>query len=124
MGLGLLVGIAAVGVIAFRTVVERRQQIGMLRAIGYKKNQVALSFLLESSFVTFLGVTSGIVLGLWLAYFLVTGDDFPAEGQRFYIPWLEITVVGMLTIVASMLMTLIPSRQAASVPTAEALRYE
>ncbi len=35
MGLGLLVGVAAVGVIAFRTVVERRQQIGVLRAIGY-----------------------------------------------------------------------------------------
>ena len=35
MGLGLFVGVAAVGVIAFRTVVERRQQIGMLRAIGY-----------------------------------------------------------------------------------------
>ncbi|HEV2093821.1 MAG TPA: FtsX-like permease family protein, partial [Rubrobacter sp.] len=32
MGLGLLVGIAALGVIAARSVVERRQQIGMLRA--------------------------------------------------------------------------------------------
>jgi putative ABC transport system permease protein len=124
MGLGLLVGIAAVGVIAFRTVVERRQQIGMLRAIGYKRNQVALSFLLESSFVTILGVASGILLGLWLAYFLVTSDSFPAEGQAYHIPWLEITVIGIFTCVASLLMTWIPSRQAASVPTAEALRYE
>jgi putative ABC transport system permease protein len=124
MGLGLVVGIAAVGVIAFRTVVERRQQIGMLRAIGYKKSMVSLSFLLESSFVTVLGVLSGTLLGLWLAYFLVTGDDFPAEDQRFYIPWVQIIFIGVLTIAASVLMTLIPSRQAASVPTAEALRYE
>jgi putative ABC transport system permease protein len=124
MGLGLVVGIAAIGVIAFRTVVERRQQIGMLRAIGYKKSMVTLSFLLESSFVTVLGVTAGSVLGLWLAYFLVTSDDFPAEGTTFYIPWLEIAVINTLTVVASLLMTLIPSRQAASVPTAEALRYE
>ena len=36
MALGLFVGIAALGVIAFRSVVERRQQIGMLRAIGYQ----------------------------------------------------------------------------------------
>ena len=36
MALGLIVGIAALGVIAFRSVVERRQQIGMLRAIGYQ----------------------------------------------------------------------------------------
>ena len=36
MGLGLIVGIAALGVIAFRSVVERRQQIGMMRAIGFQ----------------------------------------------------------------------------------------
>jgi putative ABC transport system permease protein len=124
MGLGLVVGIAAIGVIAFRTVVERRQQIGMLRAIGFKRGQVSLSFLMESSFVTVLGVTSGNVLGLWLAWFLVTGDDFPGDGNTFYIPWVEITLISLLTIGASALMTIIPSRQAASVPTAEALRYE
>ena len=124
MGLGLVVGIAAIGVIAFRTVVERRQQIGMLRAIGYKKSMVQLSFLMESSFVTVLGVSSGTLLGLWLAWFLVTSDDFPGEGNAFYIPWLEMIVINTLTLVASLAMTLIPSRQAASVPTAEALRYE
>ncbi|HUF53242.1 MAG TPA: FtsX-like permease family protein [Dehalococcoidia bacterium] len=124
MGLGLVVGIAAIGVIAFRTVVERRQQIGMLRAIGYKKSMVSLSFLMESSFVTVLGVTSGTFLGLWLAYFLVTSDDFPGDGDNFYIPWLEVAVINTLTVIASLAMTIIPSRQAASVPTAEALRYE
>ncbi|MEO8538834.1 MAG: FtsX-like permease family protein, partial [bacterium] len=40
MALGLLVGIAGLGVIAFRSVVERRQQIGMLRAIGYQRKTV------------------------------------------------------------------------------------
>ncbi|MCH8901026.1 MAG: FtsX-like permease family protein, partial [Chloroflexi bacterium] len=68
MGLGLFVGIAAVGVIAFRTVVERRQQIGMLRAIGYKRSTVALSFMLESSFVTLLAIGSGVGLAIWLSY--------------------------------------------------------
>jgi putative ABC transport system permease protein len=124
MGLGLVVGIAAIGVIAFRTVVERRQQIGMLRAIGYKKSQVTLSFLMESSFVTLLGVLAGTGLGLLLAFFLVTGDDFPAENPTYYIPWTETIFIGALTVIASLAMTWIPARQAASVPTAEALRYE
>jgi putative ABC transport system permease protein len=124
MGLGLVVGIAAIGVIAFRTVVERRQQIGMLRAIGYKRSTVALSFLMESSFVTVLGVFSGMALGLWLAYFLVTSSDFPAENAKFHVPWLQLVFFAVLTFVASLAMTWIPARQAASVPTAEALRYE
>ena len=55
MALGLLVGIAALGVITSRTVVERRQQVGMLRAIGYQSNMVALSFVLEASFIAMVG---------------------------------------------------------------------
>jgi putative ABC transport system permease protein len=124
MGLGLFVGVAAVGVIAFRTVVERRQQIGMLRAIGYKRSTVALSFLLESSFITLLAVFSGVGLALWLSYFLVTSDDFHASPEGFVIPWGPILVISLFTYVASLVMTLIPSRRAASVPIAEALRYE
>lgn len=123
MGLGLFVGIAAVGVIAFRTVVERRQQIGMLRAIGYKRSTVALSFLLESSFVTLLAIFSGIALAIWLSYFLITSDEFP-EGAGYHVPWLQIIIFATFTYLASLLMTWIPARQAASIPTAEALRYE
>jgi putative ABC transport system permease protein len=123
MGLGLLVGIAAVGVIAFRTVVERRQHIGMLRAIGYKRSTVALSFLLESSFVTLLAIFSGVTLAILLAYALVSSGEL-AEDATYHVPWLQILIFAVVTYVASLLMTLIPARQAASIPTAEALRYE
>ncbi len=123
-GLGLFVGIAAVGVVAFRTVVERRQHIGMLRAIGYKRSTVALTFLLETSFVTVIAVLAGEGLAIWLSYFLVTSDDFPSEMAGYYIPWDQMGLISLFTISASLLMTLIPSRQAASVPIAEALRYE
>ena len=124
MGLGLFVGIAAVGVIAFRTVVERRQQIGMLRAIGYKRSTVALSFMLESSFVTLLAIGSGVGLAIWLSYFLITSDQFPTAEAGYVIPWLQIAVFSTFAFVASLLMTFIPARQAASVSIAEALRYE
>ncbi|MCH8949335.1 MAG: FtsX-like permease family protein, partial [Chloroflexi bacterium] len=124
MGLGLIVGIAALGVIAFRTVVERRQQIGMLRAIGYKRSTVALSFMMESSFVTLLGISSGVGLAVWLSYFLLTSDEFPTSDAGYAIPWLQIGIFSGLTFLASLVMTYIPSRQAASVPIADALRYE
>jgi putative ABC transport system permease protein len=125
MGLGLVVGVAAVGVIAFRTVVERRQQIGMLRAIGYKRSTVALSFIMESSFVTLLGIFSGVGLALLLSYFLVTGGELGGgEIQGFYIPWVQVVLISVFAYGASLLMTFVPSRQAASIPIAEALRYE
>jgi len=124
VGLGLFVGIAAVGVIAFRTVVERRQQIGMLRAIGYKRNMVALSFMMESSFVTLMAIGSGVGLAIWLSFFLITSNDFPTTETGYVIPWARIAIFSGLAFGASLIMTYIPSRQAASIPTAEALRYE
>jgi putative ABC transport system permease protein len=125
MAIGLLVGIAAVGVIAFRTVIERRQHIGMLRAIGFSRSAVALSFLIESAFVTLLGIVSGITLGLLLAFMLMKSDEFvPGGVDSFYVPWDQILIIGGLAFVASLLMTIIPSRQASGIPIAEALRYE
>jgi putative ABC transport system permease protein len=126
MGLGLLVGIAAVGVIAFRAVVERRQQIGVMRAIGYTRAQVALSFVLESSLLALLGVSTGIALGLALSQRLLFGNafDFGFTPTTFYVEWLQIGATAAFSIIAAVLMTLIPAARAASMPVAETMRYE
>lgn len=124
MGLGLIVGLAAIGVIAFRAVVERRQQIGVLRAIGFQSRAVSLSFLIETAFVVLLGSLSGTVLGLLLARNLFAGDDFIEGGIPLLIPWGQIVFILVLTFVAALLMTVIPARQASRLAPAEALRYE
>lgn len=124
MGLGLLVGIAAVGVIAFRSVVERRQQIGMLRALGYQRSLVATSFMIETLFVVGIGVLSGLTLGLILARQLFTTDDFGGADADFVVPWAIVVTVLLVTIIAALVMTWVPSRQASRLAPAEALRYE
>ncbi|MGE0229109.1 MAG: ABC transporter permease [Dehalococcoidia bacterium] len=125
MGLGLIVGIAALGVIGFRTVVERRQQIGMLRAIGYSRRLIALSFFFESSFIALAGVAMGLILGTALSYNLLTSPTF-TDGAAidFQVPWIRILVICGIAYGASALMTLIPARAASRVAVAEALRYE
>jgi putative ABC transport system permease protein len=124
MGLGLFVGVAAVGVIAFRTVVERRQQIGMLRALGYTRAMVGLTFMIESAFIAFMGLLSGIVFALILARQLITDQLANQGGLSFSVPWVHVLVIGVVAFGFALLMTLIPSRQAAGIPIAEALRYE
>lgn len=124
MGLGLVVGIAALGVIAARAVVERRQQIGMLRAIGFRRAMVQKAFLLESSFVALLGITIGSVLGLTLCYSVIVFIAEDMAGLEYRIPWLNVFIIGALAYVASLLTTYLPARQAAKVYPAEALRYE
>ena len=126
MGLGLIIGIAALGVIAFRAVVERRQQIGMLRAIGYQRSMVALSFIFESSFVALSGIVLGAVLGVSLSWVLFTsgGIGEASEGGSFIVPWLQLIVICGIAFGASMIMTWFPAQSASRVAVAEALRYE
>ena len=124
MGLGLVVGIAALGVIAARAVVERRQQIGMLRAIGFRRSMVQKAFLLESSFVAILGILIGNVLGLLLCYFVLDYMTTQIDGLYFQIPWFNVIFIALLAYVASLLTTYLPAHQASKVYPAEALRYE
>ncbi|MBA2469140.1 MAG: ABC transporter permease [Chloroflexia bacterium] len=127
MGLGLIVGIAAVGVIAFRAVVERRQQIGMIRALGFQRGMVQSAFVIESGIVVILGVVAGTVFGLLLSYLLMTSDEFTEgapDAGTFIIPWLTIVATLGASIVAALLMAWLPARQASRVLPAEALRYE
>jgi putative ABC transport system permease protein len=124
MGLGLVVGIAAMGVISMRAVVERRQQIGVLRAIGYRKSMIKLTFVIESSFVALLGVAIGVALGSIISFNLVEGLGNEIEGVRFTVPWLKIVLIVGLVYVSTILTTLLPAGQAANTLPAEALRYE
>ena len=125
MGLGMIVGIAAVGVIAYRAVVERRQQIGVLRALGFQRNRIAQAFVIESAIVVILGAVSGAITGLILSWTLMTSDEF-SEGMdiQFQAPWATIIVTLVVAIVAALLMSWLPARQASRILPAEALRYE
>ena len=124
MGMGLMVGIAALGVISLRAVVERRQQIGVLRAIGYRRRMIQLSFLLECSFVALLGIIIGVGLGTILSYNVVNDILDDIETIRFNIPWLQIIGIITAAYVFSLATTWLPARQASRIYPAEALRYE
>jgi putative ABC transport system permease protein len=125
MALGLLVGIAALGVISTRTVVERRQQIGVLRAIGFQSRMVALSLVLEASFIALVGLLIGTGVGIVLGESIVRTffTQITAE-TPFVIPWAQLAFILLLAYGFSLLTTIVPAYQAASIYPAEALRYE
>ncbi len=122
--LGLVVGVAALGVISTRAVVERRQQIGMLRALGFQREMISWAFIIESAFVALLGIALGAGLALIPAYQMVTDMAVDIPGVTFQVPWTELLSVSGLAFVMTMLTTWLPSVQASQVTPAEALRYE
>jgi putative ABC transport system permease protein len=126
MGLGLIVGVAALGVISARAVVERRQQIGVLRAIGFRRGMVQATFLLESSFVALTSILVGSVLGLILAYEIVRDSRRQPSwaGLELVVPWGTLAVIFGAVFVVALGATLVPALRASRIRPAEALRYE
>ena len=124
MSLGLLVGIAALGVISARTVVERRHAIGVLRAIGFSPGMVQLSFLAEMSFLAILGIGLGLGLGLISSVELIDEMRLDDPEIEFVLPWMKVILISIGAYLFSVLTTILPARQAAAIAPAEALRYE
>jgi putative ABC transport system permease protein len=126
MGLGLIVGVAALGVITARAVVERRQQIGVLRAIGFRKRMVQLSFLIESSFIALTAIVVGSGLGLATAFNVINDSRrTPSwENMSFVVPWGTLAIIFSAVYLVALLTTFVPALRASRIYPAQALRYQ
>jgi putative ABC transport system permease protein len=122
LGLGLIVGIAGLGVITIRSVVERRQEIGVMRAIGFEKRMILGSFIIEILLVATLGVVIGIGIGLVVSYQIFTTMVTEVD-VSFSIPWVQLMYIILITYVASLICTIAPAVRASKIPPAEALRF-
>lgn len=124
LGFGLVVGIASLGIVTARSVLERRQEIGMLRAVGYSRRDILRMLYVEIFFTTTLGVLVGGSIGIFTSYGVVASTpSLESLGIEFTIPWLDILRILALVYLAVFLATLWPATRASRIPPAEAVRY-
>jgi len=123
LGLGLVIGIAGLGIVTIRAIHERRREIGMIRAIGFKQRMVSSAFLTEALFITIIGIGIGITMGILIGV-LIWQDGFKDMGFDFVVPWTRIVFITAITLAAAFLCTVVPARKASKVAPAEALRFD
>ena len=121
IALGLVVGIAGLGVVMVRAVRERRRQVGVLRSLGFGSPQVRRAFLAEAGFIALLGILTGTLLAITVVWRLIGTEAF-GEDLPFSLPWGQLAVVIGLTFLFSLLATLAPAQQASNIRPAVALR--
>ncbi|MBD3280357.1 FtsX-like permease family protein [Candidatus Dojkabacteria bacterium] len=122
LGLSLVVGASGLAIIVARSVQERKQQIGMLRSLGFQKRMILISFFMEATFITFLGILIGISMGTIgaLNEFYIAFKDQDVEPSFAYT---EVLIISGLVYLASLLFSLWPSIQASRLSPVEATNY-
>ncbi len=84
-GISLLVGGIGIMNIMLATILERTAEIGLLRALGARRKDIARQFLIESIAISATGGLFGIVVGLGLALLISTAAGWPVAWSPFAI---------------------------------------
>jgi putative ABC transport system permease protein len=116
-GISLIAGGVVVSNLMLISVSERRKEIGLRKAVGARKKNITLQFLLEATAVTFMGGIIGIALGVAGSKILETVTKTPMA-----VSW-QIAVLGaVFSSLVGLIAGINPARRAASIQPIEALK--
>jgi lipoprotein-releasing system permease protein len=133
IGIGLIVMVAALNIVASLVllVMEKTRDIAILKTMGASSRSIMTIFLAQGMIIGLVGTVVGATLGAVIAYLLdryrlisIPSDVYQVTYLPFkLLPW-DLAVVVMGAVVVCFFATLYPSRQAARLDPAQALRYE
>ncbi len=122
--ISLLVGGIGIMNIMLVSVTERTREIGLRKAVGAKKRDILLQFLLEAISLTLTGGVIGIVIGVFFGWLLCRiAAKFLGEFS-FALSFWSIFLAVMMATGTGLLFGLYPAKRASELSPMEALRYE
>lgn len=118
--ISLVVGGIGIMNIMLVSVTERTREIGIRKAIGAKRKNILIQFIIEAAVVTGIGGILGILLGLSIIRFVIGG--FNIVPAVYSIPWTMISFG--ISLLVGVVFGLFPAYKAAKLNPIEALRSE
>jgi putative ABC transport system permease protein len=123
--ISLVVGGIGIMNIMLATVTERTREIGIRRALGAKRRDITLQFLVEAVVQTTVGGLFGVMLGLMIVYVIPWASRVFWESNvpaKIHVPSIFLSVAVAITV--GVLFGWYPARRAALLDPIEALRHE
>ena len=131
--LSLIIIIAVFNILASlsMTVVEKRPDIGVLKAMGASDKAVRKIFLYLGMLIGIISTSIGTVLGLAVCYgqihyhwFKIHSSQYLLDAIPVEVVWSDVLLVILVSLGFSFLATVYPAKRAASVPVIETIREE
>jgi putative ABC transport system permease protein len=123
VGLVTLLGVVSA---LFISVLQRRRELGLLRAVGASRGQILGTVLAEAALMGLFGAIIGFLVGLFIEWYTIRLILLDESGFVFpmLVPWKPAAVVFGLSIVLAALVGLWPAYHATRLRIAEAIAYE
>jgi len=118
-GISLLVGGIGIMNIMLASVTERTREIGIRRALGAKRHDIILQFLVETILLSATGGLIGVALGMFVPISITYFTDMMTI-IRFWTPLLAFSISGVVGVIFG----IYPAMRAAEMDPVEALRHE
>lgn len=123
VGLVALLGVISALLIS---ILQRRREFGLMRAVGANQSQILRSVLAEAILMGLIGAILGFMIGLILEWYVIKVILLDEAGFVFdlRVPWLEAVIVMGLSVLTATVVGLWPAYQATQIRIAEAIAYE
>jgi lipoprotein-releasing system permease protein len=131
--IGLIVMVAALNIVAslILLVMEKHRDIAILKTMGASARSITVMFMMQGLIIGIVGTTVGAAAGYALSSVLdrykvirVPVDIYQVSHVPFHVDARDFAMVVIAAIVVCFVATIYPSRQAARLDPAQALRYE
>lgn len=106
------------------SVIERRRESALLRALGLTKGRLRSMLAIEAILITGVGALLGVLLGLIYGYAgasVIFGELMADSGVQLTLPWRDIAIVLVVALIAGLLASVMPARSATKTPPVAAL---
>lgn len=123
-GISLLVGGMGVMNIMLASINERIREIGLRKAIGARRGDIVIQFLLESMSITILGGIVGVIIGAMVSFLVSVVAKYLGYNWDYIVTTNSI-IIGMgVAVIIGFIFGIYPAQRAAKLDPIEALRYE
>ncbi len=130
--LGLIIAVAAFNLVAMLTMVimEKRNEIGILRSMGASSRGVMSIFMFQGSFIGAVGTILGVVVGLVVCAVLtkvridLPPDVYFINTLPVLVKWSDVALISLSSLSICFVATIYPSWEACRMPPLDAIRYD